>query len=262
MLTAITFLTTLIFAVTYPLCFWISWKDPLKNNFHRFHIGLPVCLLGILSVFQFLLHNISHDAKILLLIPTAILFIVAGFSWRKTSPKPLWISIPCLLGIAAFLKIQNEFLHSSPGNFLAVAGITVLGGCILSASMYAMNLGHWYLNVHGLPIKHLWWSVNVLGALLILRIIWDAFFLLVGVTPYQGDAIPLYRFLGTMDGFILNIALLLGAVFPLVSLYFVRGTLEVKSTQSATGILYVILSAVLIGDLTYKYYLIRYGIAL
>ena len=53
-----------------------------------------------------------------------------------------------------------------------------------------------------------------------------------------------------------------GTIFPLVALYFVDGTLKVKSTQSATGILYVILIAILIGDLTYKYYLIQYGIVL
>ena len=31
----------------------------------------------------------------------------------------------------------------------------LLGGFILCSALFAMNLGHWYLNVHGLPIAHL-----------------------------------------------------------------------------------------------------------
>lgn len=50
MLYTITLLTTLYFAFTYPLCFWISRHDPLKNNFHHFHLGLPV-IVGILALF-------------------------------------------------------------------------------------------------------------------------------------------------------------------------------------------------------------------
>ena len=53
-----------------------------------------------------------------------------------------------------------------------------------------------------------------------------------------------------------------GALFPLFSLYFVLGTLKLKNTQAATGILYVTLCSVLLGDLTYKYYLIKFGIPL
>ena len=61
-----------------------------------------------------------------------------------------------------------------------------------------------------------------------------------------------------MEGIFLLVAFFFGTLFPLVSIYFVWGTLKVKSTQSATGILYVLLSAILIGDIAYKYYLLNY----
>ena len=60
MLTKIPLLTLLIFSVTYPLCFWLSARDPLKNKFHHFHIGLPnvtagLCVVGmVLSIFAIL----------------------------------------------------------------------------------------------------------------------------------------------------------------------------------------------------------------
>ena len=74
--------------------------------------------------------------------------------------------------------------------------------------------------------------------------------------------IPLYVFMNRMDGFFLWVAIFFGTLLPLICNYFVIGTLKVKSTQSATGILYAILVAVFMGDLTYKYYLFKYGIAL
>jgi hypothetical protein len=95
-----------------------------------------------------------------------------------------------------------------------------------------------------------------------LRFLWDAVQLATAKVMRDGDWIPLWQFLFQLDGFFLLIALFFGTLFPLITLYFVKGTLEVKSTQSATGILYVILSAVLIGDITYKYYLIKFGLIL
>lgn len=254
MLITIIVLTALLFSTTYPLCFWISHKDPLKNNFHRFHLGLPTFVAGAVMAGHYLADGFSWDADWLLLIWTLVLLGVTAFSWEKQFPNTILVTLPSVFGVMILLYMTEGF---SSAFF-----ISLLAGLILSSATYAMNLGHWYLNVHGLPIRHLERSVNVLGVFLILRVAWDFFFLLTGKTGYQGDIIALYRFLGTMEGFLLNMALLLGTLFPLVSLYFVRGTLQVKSTQSATGILYVVLSAVLLGDLTYKYYLIRYGIVL
>ena len=138
----------------------------------------------------------------------------------------------------------------------------VLGGLIFSASLFTMNLGQWYLNVHGLPISHLRKASCVLGGFLFLRLIWDMLMISSGHILYDGNDISLIKFMSKIDGFFLLIALFFGTLFPLISLYFVKGTLDVKNTQSATGILYVILTSILIGDLTYKYYLIKFGIAL
>ena len=55
MLTKIPLLTLLMFSVIYPLCFLLSAKEPLKNDFHHFHIGLPnltagLCVVGIMML--------------------------------------------------------------------------------------------------------------------------------------------------------------------------------------------------------------------
>ena len=257
MLKLIPILTCLLFASIYPLCFWISFSEPLKNNFHRFHLGISVFVGGI-AVIALFLEPLSSVAKNLLLVWVLLLTSFSYLYWKKDYPNPFFLSLPCGLGMIVFAEIYQEFI--SPDKIQIM--VSLLGGFILCTSIYAMNLGHWYLNVHGLPIRHLVRTVNVLGVLLLIRLIGDVYGLFIHELFFNGDLVPLYVFMGRMDGFLLWPALFFGTLFPFISLYFVQGTLKVKSTQSATGILYVILIAVLIGDLTYKYYLLKYGIAL
>jgi hypothetical protein len=257
MLAKISILTSMIFAVLYPLCFWISYKDPLKNNFHKFHLGLPNVVGGITLVF-ILLSDIPWSIKWTVIFWKAALLTVSRYSWKKEFPKAPLITIPCILGLVAFYRVQAHWVE--PGFPLAFAGI--LGGLILCASVFAMNLGHWYLNVHGLPLSHLQRANNCLWIFLVMRAVWDLAFMLNGTVLYGGDFLPLTSFITKLDGFLLSVALFFGTVFPIAALLFVRGTLKVKNTQSATGILYVVLCSILIGDLTYKYYAVKYGIFL
>ena len=74
--------------------------------------------------------------------------------------------------------------------------------------------------------------------------------------------ISIVQFMTRMDGFLLIIALFFGVILPIITLHFVKEVLKLKNTQSATGILYVILCSILFGDITYKYYLIKFGITL
>lgn len=258
MIISLTVLTSLVFSVIYPLCFWISCKDPLKNNFHKFHIGLPNVIGGV-TVVSLLFMDIPLATKLAVVLWKAVFIAVSRISWKKQYPSALWMSIPSLPGIYAFYHVMTD-LTGAGGTVSLIAW--VLGGCIFCAALFAMNLGHWYLNVHGLPLTHLKRAVNVLGFSLAARLVWDLWFLATGKVFYGGEWIPIVEFIAKLDGFFLLIALLFGLLFPLVSLYFANGTLKLKNTQATTGILYVILCAVLIGDLTYKYYFIKFGIYL
>lgn len=258
MLIPLIVLTSLIFSVIYPLCFWIPRKDPLKNNFHKFHIALPNVVGGV-TVVSLLFMDIPPATKLIVLLWKGAFIVVSRESWKQQYPDALWMSIPSLLGTYAFYRVMAD-LTGAGGPIPLIAWI--LGGCIFSAALFAMNLGHWYLNVHGLPIAHLKRAVNVLGFSLAARLVWDAWFLATGKIFYGGEWIPIVKFIAKLDGFFLLIALVFGLLFPLGSLYFVHGTLKLKNTQSTTGILYVILCAVLIGDMTYKYYMIRFGVYL
>jgi hypothetical protein len=257
MLSKITILTAYILAVIYPLCFLIHKKDPLKHNFHIFHLSFPN-IIGGLVVLTALLSNMPFYLKGLLIFWQVWLSSTSFLEWKKSSPNPLLVSLPCFFGFYVFCELQSYYLGTSLINNL----ISILGGFVLCSSLYAMNLGHFYLNVHGLPIKHLKRATYVFWFCVLIRALIDTWYLVVGKVSYHEQLIPIREFILNIDGFFLLIALFFGTLMPLVCNYFVIETIKLKNTQSATGILYVILSAVLLGDLTYKYYLIKYGISM
>src|SRR6185295_6690602 len=101
MLSKISLITAISFAVTYPLCFWINAKDPLKQNFHRFHIGLLCFIVGIVAVVTFVSHH-SDTMKLALMSWAGILFLNTFLSWKKETPNPFIMTIPCVWGMLAF----------------------------------------------------------------------------------------------------------------------------------------------------------------
>jgi hypothetical protein len=253
MLTKIPLLTLLIFSVTYPLCFWISAREPLKNNFHHFHIGLPNLTAG-LCVVGMLMLGLPTSTIHIALFWLVIFFAVTFVSWPRPTAHPFWIGLVAGLGLWVYVLAYRQLLDGS----LTSLTSSVLAGLILSAAFYAMNLGHWYLNVHGLPLGHLKRATIVLGVLLGCRLMWDLVVLPGSHVVFGGEEMPVVHFLFRLDGLFLLVAFFFGTLFPLLSIYFVWGTLKAKSTQSATGILYVLLSAILIGDIAYKFYLLNY----
>lgn len=258
MLFKISLLTALLFSTIYPLCFWVSVDNPLKNNFHRFHLGVA-CVAAGLSALTFYFSPIAgFEHKVFLFLWALILLCTSGYYYQKPAVNPSVMSLPCLLGILVTLQILRTWSFL---NFWSIA-LILLGGIIFCASLFAMNLGHWYLNVPGLPLSHLRRAVYILWGAVVLRALIDGYLLFTSVILVQGEVVSILMFLRTIEGFMLTIGMLFGTIFPAICLYFVKGTLDVKSTQSATGILYAILCAVVIGDITYKYYFLKYGVIL
>lgn len=257
MLFKISLLTAYLLAVIYPLCFLIHAKDPIKHNFHKFHLGLPNVIGGLVLVVV-LLSDIPFFLKGMVIVWKLWFFFTSRFVWKKPTPDPILVSIPCVFGLYVFCLLQSYYLGTSfLGNL-----VSILAGLVFSSSLYAMNLGHFYLNVHGLPIKHLRNATYVFWFFVAVRALWNILCLIFGKVSYHYEMIPIHQFVLTMDGFLLLVAVFFGTLFPLVGNYFAMETIKLKNTQSATGILYVILSAVLLGDLAYKYYLIQYGISM
>ena len=168
MLITIPLLTSIIFASIYPLCFWISWKDPLKNDFHKFHIGLPNFIGGV-GVVGLIFMDVPVFLKINAVIWKIFFLSVSRYYWKKGTVNPFVITIPCVIGsfIFSLLLMQlvmKPLMPTISSHFLSFSSIIlggILGGFVFCLSLYTMNLGHWYLNVHGLPISHIRRAVYV-----------------------------------------------------------------------------------------------------
>jgi len=248
---------SLVFAIIYPLGFWLHYPDPIVTGFRRFNLGLAN-FVGGLAIFGLVFQGIPQSLKLLAVIWLTLSLLVTFFLWNKKNVSPHLVTIPVIIGIILLGKLHPVFLDVPANRIWS----TLIGGGVLCSVVFTTVLGHWYLNVPGLSLSHLIRATNVFWFFVALRAAIDLFLLFFGKVMHGGDMISILTFMQRMDGFLLWVALAFGTLLPLICNYFVIGTLKVKSTQSATGILYAILVAVFMGELCYKFYLIKFGLAL
>jgi hypothetical protein len=224
-------------------------------------MGCPA-FIGGLAVLGIWLLPLDFSIKCLFLLWIISFLFITYLYWKKNTVHIAAVTLISIWGAILYSILYGLLCSHSTDYVQVFSGF--LCGLIVSATFYAMNLGHFYLNVHGLKLFHLKNVTKALTVLLIIRLLWDIVFISIGFCcPYDPiDSIPIWIFMKTMDGYMLWMALFFGTLFPLGASYFAFGTLKLKNTQATTGILYVILSAVLLGDLVYKYYLLRFGIPL
>jgi hypothetical protein len=117
----------------------------------------------------------------------------------------------------------------------------------------AMILGHYYLVVLDLPIAALKRLTVLLIAALGLRGVAVGLALLGPGHAGWAEARLIAGGLWSPDGVFVWMRLLFGIVGPLSLVWFIWKTVEIRSTQSATGILYVQLFLVLAGELLAHY---------
>ena len=282
MLTELSLSGFLAFAAAYPLCFWSNAGATIDRGFYRFNLGVS-CFILSLGLFALLFTGpaaggagtrlaASQAAGGVMALPGALLaalavvwlvglLAVTWSQWERPRPSLPLVTLPSLVGFA--VTAAATVARTPPAAAPAwAAALTLLGGLTLGMALYTMVLGHWYLNVARLPIAILARAVAVYSVLLAVRLLWDAVAFATHSLPYQGLPLPLYAFVGTLDGFLVAVAVFFGTLFPLAATWLVQRTLAAKSTQAATGILYVVVVAAIIGDFSYRFFLLRYGVVL
>ncbi|MCZ6792346.1 MAG: hypothetical protein O7J95_01885 [Planctomycetota bacterium] len=137
-----------------------------------------------------------------------------------------------------------------------VASAFVSSSALLGAALVAMVLGHWYLVARGLSFAPLRRLTGVLALALIVRLALSAATLSLQrpVWARMMDEMGASGFF-LADGIFVIARIVVGLLAPLILVKLVWDCLKVESNQSATGILYVIVAFVLIGELLAKHYL-------
>ncbi len=140
----------------------------------------------------------------------------------------------------------------------ALTIVSVLSSsALLGGSCTSMVLGHWYLVVPSLDVSHLQSMVKLHLASTVLRILVVAVVVWLAIATTQPGMGPTFsRYITSVAGVFFWQRVLFGLVGPLVLAVLTWETAKIRSTQSATGILYVDFFTVIVGEVLAKYLLL------
>lgn len=259
MLTSLIILSCTSFALLYPLCLWLHPGVTITKTFVRFTIGLALALALVSGV---LVVSARDTVTFALAVAWIVsLVIVLCVYWNRDRIHELVATLPCVLGAFLFVRVLQGLEHTrlAPGAWMML----LVGGMIVVLVVYDTALGHWFLETRGrVPVGHLMLGVKILWAALVVRLVWDIVQLFRMTAYRHGEPVSLFRYMAGVDGFFLLIGIVMGTVLPCVLMWFVYKTLKIRSTTSATGVLYSTMLCVLMGDLIYRYYMIEHGFVL
>jgi hypothetical protein len=196
------------------------------------------------------------------LVLAAAVGVVGAVVYNRAWHFP-WRAIrPVLLAASLVAGIATVVLSASPDEprLSVLADLTSI--LLLGAATSAMVLGHWYLVVLDLPITALRRLTVLLAAALVLRAAIVGLALVGPVHAGFADARAVAQGMWSPDGVFVWMRLLFGLAGPVSLLWFIWKTVEIRSTQSATGILYVQIFLVLAGELLAKYLRVAAGFPL
>ncbi len=174
------------------------------------------------------------------------LYVLAAYADRAALARPLLAGAAACAGFAmARVALAAPRL---PGGAWTVAS-TALGAVFFGCVLLVMNLGHWYLVSRALPFQLLSRGATLFASLAAARTL--LLVAAVAVNPAPEGLSSLLSLEKDALFFLFRVAW--GIVGPLALSYFIWKTADMKSNQAATGLLYVALIFVLIGELLSSY---------
>lgn len=259
MILKLIFSSSVIFGTIYPLMCWTHAGVPVMKSFHRFNAGLALFAASIALPCALVMGGAALMSGLAALWLVCTLVIACAY-WNRDAIHEWVVSLPSILGATLFAVAAPAVFGDITPSMLV---ISVIAGIVVAAAVYSTTFGHWFLETKGrVPIQYLTSGVIVLWAALAARAAWDLTAMVVAQARLYGEPVPLWSFMLHLDGVLLGAAVLAGTLIPLVLVVFVHKTLRIRSTISATGLLYAMLIAILLGDLMYRHYLISHGLAL
>jgi len=169
------------------------------------------------------------------LVSTALVWFVLRY------PKRLVFRASAALLAFAYVIASIAAYDSAirpPNLFWSILG-SISTIALLGSVNLAMTLGHWYLVVRGMPIDPLKRLTHATLAATILRV------LVVAIALYAGGVA---HEVAVRQGIFFWMRAGWGLGGPLILFPMVWGTVKIRSTMAATGILYVDVVAVVIGE--------------
>jgi hypothetical protein len=230
------------------------------QGFYRFFgflcVGLQTLALGLLLMGGFSGSQTQASAWAL----GASLFFTLCFTIS------LRIRVRWFLWVCFWLAVCGGFLGlgffpwSADPDWWFLSIHAVISSLVLGAGILAMMLGHWYLVTPKLsitPLKRYAASYILLTVLTALELLTQYYFA-VGFKPGFSTAAGTQLIRGEL--FFVLFRVTWGVAAPLGMAYWIWTTVKMRSTQSATGILYASMVCTMIGEGMGLYLTLRTGI--
>jgi hypothetical protein len=178
-----------------------------------------------------------------LVVSSAVLAYLATVTWGIGLPRVAWPVTAGLtvLSAAALVTISRV---DDAGLWALNSLERLASACLMGATLTAMLLGHYYLTAPAMSIEPLKRFVRAAVCSLGAR----AAIAALGLALWAGASAATQA--STVSPLFLAVRWGMGVVGPAVALWMTWKTVEIRSTQSATGILYIGMTLVLFGELT------------
>jgi hypothetical protein len=233
-------------------------------KFFRFNAGLAAILVAIALAFRYgAFGSVSAypsrtdwlAALALDCAEAATVLYWATIGRTLAKIRPAVVAVAVAGGLAA---VVLQALSVSADRSPAVQALTVASfltsAAMLGGACTAMILGHWYLVIPSLQVSHLQSIVRVHIASMAARVVVVAAAVWLAIATWQPDSGPSFRhYIMSVDGIFFWQRVLFGLAGPAVLSYLTWETAKIRSTQSATGILYVDFFTVVVGEVLAKY---------
>ena len=248
------FLSHLALGIVFTLVL-VSREAGVK--FFRFNARLAAILIGVALAFR--PSGLERSAAgvafaALLAAEVAIVVYWATVGRALASIQPAIVGLALCAGVVALVAQAFTFAGTPtlPVRMLTVASF-LSSAALLGSACTAMILGHWYLVIPSLQVGHLQAIVKVHIVSIIVRIVVVAAAVFGGIALWQSG---FRHYMMSIDGIFFWQRVLFGLAGPLLLSYLTWETAKIRSTQSATGILYVDFFTVVVGEVLAKYLLL------
>jgi protein NrfD len=242
-------------------------------KFFRFNAGLAVILVAIALAFRYgafgavaVAHSQTEQIALLALdvSEAALVLYWATIGRVLAKIRPGIVAVAVLAGLTA---VVLQAVDVSAGASSVVRALTIASfltsAAMLGGACTAMILGHWYLVIPSLQVSHLQSIVKVHIASMLARVVVVGAAVWFAIASWQAESgVPSFRhYIMSVDGIFFWQRILFGLAGPAVLSYLTWETAKIRSTQSATGILYVDFFTVVVGEVLAKYIVLATHVA-
>jgi len=255
------FLTHLGLGIVFTLVF-VSRDAGVK--FFRFNAGLAAILIAVAFLFRSPNSETVFGAvaiRALVVSEAAIVLYWATIGRALARIRPAIVALACGSGLVAVVAQAIETASAGAAATAATQALTIASflssSALLGGACTAMILGHWYLVIPSLQVTHLQSIVKLHMASMVVRIAVVTAAVIFAIATWQPGLGPSFRhYILSVSGIFFWQRVLFGLGGPALLSYLTWETAKIRSTQSATGILYVDFFTVVVGEVLAKYLLL------